>query len=402
MKKRLFSALSALILCFIFVMPAFAIMPRNTHIVDNVNIFSDSEFNELEGYALSLEEEYGYFVMFCLTDVEGDGATYEFGQTTLESNSYCDNGIALTHNIKENVFSFNFIGEAEEVLSEDIQNKLWGAYNETETYYDGVIAYFDSVDAALKSAGVTNEPLSENVTLDPNLPTERLLPLVVDKAELLTDAQETELITRLTEISDKYELDLAVLTVNSFEGKSPEAFADDFYDYNGYGRGENADGALLVYKPGAEGDRRLQISTCGKAIDALNDSRINSVINDIKQYFIDEDYLGGFMAFSDECESAFEMRFNPSVSLFWIPVCLIIGFVISFGIMKASTSSLKSVRHKADAGDYASSVNIIDRSDVFLYRNVDKVRIQSESSSSGSSTHTSSSGRTHGGGGASF
>ena len=124
MKKRLFSALSALIFCFIFVMPAFAITPRNTHIVDNVNIFSDSEFNELEGYALSLEEEYGYFVMFCLTDVEGDGATYEFGQTTLESNSYCDNGIALTHNIKENVFSFNFIGEAEEVLSEDIQNKL--------------------------------------------------------------------------------------------------------------------------------------------------------------------------------------------------------------------------------------------------------------------------------------
>lgn len=402
MKKRLFSALSALILCFLFVMPAFAITPRNPHIIDNLNIFSDSEFNELEGYALSLEEEYGYFVMFCLTDVEGEGATYDFGQTTLESNSYCDNGVALTHNTKENVFSFNFIGEADEVLTEDIQNELWGAYNETETYFDGVIAYFDSVDAALKSAGVTNVPVSENVTIDPNLPTERLLPLVVDKAELLTDAQEAELITRLTEISDRFEIDLAVITVNSFEGKSPEAFADDFYDYNGYGRGEDADGALLVYKPGAEGDRRLQISTCGKAINALNDAKINSVINNIKQYFIDEDYLSGFMAFSDECESTFEMGFEPSVSPFWIPVCLIIGFVISFAIMKVSTSSLKSVRHKVDASDYASSVNIIDRSDVFLYRNVDKVRIQSESSSSGSSTHTSSSGRTHGGGGSSF
>ena len=52
---------------------------------------------------------------------------------------------------------------------------------------------------------------------------------------------------------------LAVVTVNSLEGKTAEAYADDYYDYNGYGYGENDDGLFASGKHGRKrvGDHNL-------------------------------------------------------------------------------------------------------------------------------------------------
>lgn len=412
MKKRIIAVMFSLMLCLLSVMPAFAITQGPLHIIDDMNVFTNDEFNELEGLAVDIESEYGYCVMYCVTDQVQEGQTYEYCEAQYTKNAQAQNGIVLTHNTKDKKYAFYVSEESETVFTDGIQDTLWEAYNEKESYFDGVVAYLEAAEDVLKTAGVsapvTNRPSANagaEVTVDPNLPTERLLPLVVDNANLLSDSEEKALTERLEAISDRFELDLAVVTVNDFGGKTPEAFADDFYDYNGYGRGENADGALLVYKPGQQGDRRLQISTCGKAIEAFSDADISNTIDSLKNYIIDGDYIGAFQAFADRSEYEFEKKFEPSVSVFWIPVCLIIGFIVSFVIMKIATSSLKSIRRKVDAADYASNVSVTNRSDTFLYRNVSKTPIPRESSSSGGSggsTHTSSSGRSHGGGGSSF
>ena len=404
MKKRILSFLFAVIICLFSVLPAFAIIERPLHIFDESNIFTEEEFNELEADACAIEEKYGCTVMYCVTDSVGEGGTYEYCEALFKMQGDPENGILLIHNTGDRKYTFCVGKKSEPIFPEDVQdNVLWKAYNEPKSYFDSVKAYLDAVKKQLKAAGVSAPADSTTVTVDPNLPQERLLPLVVDQADLLSDEEEKQLVARLEEISDRFVLDLAVVTVTDFGGKTPEDFADDFYDYNGYGRGEDADGALIVYKPGAAGQRRLQISTCGKAIDALTDAKIDSILNGIKDYFINEDYIGGFNAFADQCDDAFEIEFNPSVSPFWIPICLIIGFVIAFAITKIRTNSLKSVRKKVDASDYATGVAVTDRSDVFLYRNVSKTPIPKDTGSGGgSSTHTSSSGRSHGGGGASF
>ena len=404
MKKRILSFLFAVIICLFSVLPAFAIIERPLHIFDESNIFTEEEFNELEADDCAIEEKYGCTVMYCVTDSVGEGGTYEYCEALFKMQGDPENGILLIHNTGDRKYTFCVGKKSEPIFPEDVQdNVLWKAYNEPKSYFDSVKAYLDAVKKQLKAAGVSAPADSTTVTVDPNLPQERLLPLVVDQADLLSDEEEKQLVARLEEISDRFVLDLAVVTVTDFGGKTPEAFADDFYDYNGYGRGEDADGALIVYKPGAAGQRRLQISTCGKAIDALTDAKIDSILNGIKDYFINEDYIGGFNAFADQCDDAFEIEFNPSVSPFWIPICLIIGFVIAFAITKIRTNSLKSVRKKVDASDYATGVAVTDRSDVFLYRNVSKTPIPKDTGSGGgSSTHTSSSGRSHGGGGASF
>ncbi|MGN1443641.1 MAG: TPM domain-containing protein [Acutalibacteraceae bacterium] len=409
MKKRIIAVVFSLMLCLLSLMPAFAIVERPLHIFDENGIFTAEEFNELEDMATDIESEYGYCVMYCVTDQVQEGQTYEYCEAQYTKKAQEKSGIMLTHDSENKKYALYVSEDAETVFTDGIQDTLGEAYNNAETYYDGVVAYLEAAEFVLKtsavSASVTEKPsknASGDVTVDPNLPTERLLPLVVDQANLLSDEEEKQLIARLEEISDRFDLDLAVVTVTDFGGKTPEAFADDFYDYNGYGRGENADGALLVYKPGEQGDRRLQISTCGKAIEAFSDADISNTLDSLKSYIIDGDYIGAFQAFADRSEYEFEKKFEPSVSVFWIPVCLIIGFIAAFVIMKIATSSLKSVRHKVDAGDYASNVTVTNRSDTFLYRNVSKTPIPKESSSSGSSTHTSSSGSTHGGGGSSF
>ena len=72
------------------------------------------------------------------------------------------------------------------------------------------------------------------------------MPRLVDGADLLTDSEEITLLSMLGEISERQMLDVVIVTTNTLEGKSPMAYADDFYDYNGYGFGASYDGVLLL------------------------------------------------------------------------------------------------------------------------------------------------------------
>ena len=73
----------------------------------------------------------------------------------------------------------------------------------------------------------------------------------------------------LDEITEAKQCTVAVVTVNSLEGKSATAFADDFYDYNGYGYGPGDDGIMLVVSPG---DRTWAITDFGKSTDMMRDN----------------------------------------------------------------------------------------------------------------------------------
>ena len=71
-------------------------------------------------------------------------------------------------------------------------------------------------------------------------------PRLVDRADLLSELEEEELEARLDEISERQQADVVVVTVNSLDGKSAQDYADDFYDYNGYGIGTDKSGILLL------------------------------------------------------------------------------------------------------------------------------------------------------------
>ncbi|MEI3339177.1 MAG: TPM domain-containing protein [Eubacterium sp.] len=60
---------------------------------------------------------------------------------------------------------------------------------------------------------------------------------LVDEADLMTSEEEARVMEKLDEVSALREFDVVVVTVNSTGQKTPQEFADDFYDAYGYGYG---------------------------------------------------------------------------------------------------------------------------------------------------------------------
>ena len=238
------------------------------------------------------------------------------------------------------------------------------------------------------------------------------LPRLVDNADLVTDSEESALISKLDEISERQQVDIVIVTADSLDGKTPVEYADDFYDYNGYGIGSGRDGVLLLVSMEYSD---WWMSTCGYGITAITDAGIEYISDEFVPYLSSGDYLEAFTAYADLCDEFFGQALSGQpYDIGHMPkgtfgfaknllVALIIGFVVALiatGVMKGK---LKTVRSQSAARNYikANSMNITENRDFYLYSHVNRTARPKETHG-GSGTHTSSSGSTHGGGGGKF
>lgn len=239
--------------------------------------------------------------------------------------------------------------------------------------------------------------------------------LLVDEADLLTDEQEMTVLKELETVSADTGMDVAVLTVESIGDKSPMEYADDYFDYNGYGQGPDRSGVILLI---AMESRDWYISTRGRAIDCLNDSQISEIGSGMN--LSSGDYEGAFLFYAGDVKYDYELLlyteeqnalnggrgpFNPVPK---IVISLIVGLIAGLIYRGVLKGQLKSVRANGGAMDYTrkDSFEVSEQRDIFLYSTTSKTAkpepSSSSSSSSHTSTHTSSSGATHGGGGGKF
>lgn len=239
---------------------------------------------------------------------------------------------------------------------------------------------------------------------------------VVDNADLLTQTEENELSEKLQDISEELQFDVVVVTTNSTGSKTATEYADDYFDYNGYGRGSNNDGALFLVDMG---DRKWAISTSGYGIEAIVDSALNDMEEEIVPYLKSGDYDGAFNEFADltydivndakngksysnSTTSTTKNHKNIGTNLI---VAFSIGAGISLIIILVYRSKLKPVKFQKEAKEYIvpGSFNLRRSDDVFLYFNITKVPIPKNNDSDDSgSFHSSSSGSSHGGSSGSF
>lgn len=243
-------------------------------------------------------------------------------------------------------------------------------------------------------------------------------PNVVDRAELLTEEEENSLAATMKEISDRQSCELVVVTIPSEErgGKSMMAYADDYFDYNGYGIGNEHSGVLLLVSMKEDGHGDYWISTSGYGITALTDAGIDYIGESFVPYLKEKEYEKAFNDFALNCDTFIEQARTgkpydtgnmPKGPLPWarnIAISLGVGLVVAFVIVSSMKAKLKTVQLAKSATNYVKdgSMHVTESKDIFLYRNVSRVAKPKESSGGGSSTHTSSSGRSHGGGGGSF
>lgn len=238
-------------------------------------------------------------------------------------------------------------------------------------------------------------------------------PRLADDADLLTYSEKTSLLLLLDTISEKQEMDIVVVTTDSLEGYTPMEFADDFFDYNGYGYGENKDGILLLV---SMEDNDWYISTKGYGITAVTDAGREYMSQQFLPYLSDGDYAKAFSTFAQQCDEFIAMAKagdpfdvdnlpkEPFKIWFNVLIALGIGFVFAVIVVLYMKGKLKSVRFQPAASSYVrnGSMNITQSGDFFLYSHLDRRARPKDNDSGGSSTHTSSSGSTHGGGGGKF
>ena len=75
--------------------------------------------------------------------------------------------------------------------------------------------------------------------------TDATAPRVADYADIFTDEEEAAILQAIGTQSARGGADIVVVTDSSSYGMSHREYADDFYDYNGYGFGKDSDGIVL-------------------------------------------------------------------------------------------------------------------------------------------------------------
>ena len=221
-----------------------------------------------------------------------------------------------------------------------------------------------------------------------------------DEAGLITDSDQShELEYRMLIISQNYQMEVAILTVNSLNGKTATAYADNYYDSHGYGWGNNHSGLLLLI---AMDEREWAVSTCGNAIDAVTKDEIDYIFSDVSGYLSDGRYYEAFDTFLDSIESEYiyyidEIVFDASDVIVILGISLLIGAIVGGIAILIMRSRMNTAKQQSGAGSYMvnNSYDLYRCQDIFLYSKTTKTR-RSENSS-GNRTHTSSSGRSHGG-----
>lgn len=231
-------------------------------------------------------------------------------------------------------------------------------------------------------------------------------PKVVDDANLLTEDAYNRLSERAEEIAERYNMDVVIVTINDMNGDDAESFADDYFDYNGYGLGSHYSGVLFLV---CMGTHDWHVSTCGYAIRAYNRYAMSDTRNEVITYLSSGDYEEAFdcwLSIVEKYYEAYELgddtvyKGAPNYGKMLI-ISGAFGLVVALIVILIMRSTMNSAKARNDASEYlkCGSYRLTTQRDIFLYSRVMKTRKPSDSDGS---THTSSSGRCHGGGGGKF
>lgn len=412
MKQRILALLLGLILITSLTVPALAENRNGVYILDEKEYLSEAEYQFFQIQALELSDMLDMDILYVLTydqELEVVARSLNLGSRP--------NQIMLIDNGQDRAFIL--FGTAEKLTEADVQ-KLDDAYSLQPTYVEGITAYLSTAEeliTELNEAGAFEEKIEPDVKL----------PRMVDHANLLNGAEKAHLLLLLDEISQRQQLDVVVVTVDSLDGKTPMNYADDFYDNNGYGFGENHDGILLLV---SMEDRDWWISTTGYGITAFTDAGLEYIGNRVVPKLSNGRYGKAFEIFAEKCDAFITQARtgepydvgNMPKTPFRFGWCLVISVVI--GLFTAACviwylqRQLETVHAQTDARNYTRSCApmLTTNKDIYLYSTMssrpklkpeDFCQDRSRSSfgggfSGGSSTHRSSSGRFHGGRGGKF
>lgn len=139
MTKKIFAIIVAVMLCLSVAVSASA--DTMTYVYDPDYNLTDSEIAELHGYAESVEEDYGYSVIFCIVSDCGEMTCAEYAADAYISFTDAENAIVFVHNTDEGVYDYYLEGDAA-ALDEALIDIMWNAYASNDSYFGGLSSFY--------------------------------------------------------------------------------------------------------------------------------------------------------------------------------------------------------------------------------------------------------------------
>ena len=206
--------------------------------------------------------------------------------------------------------------------------------------------------------------------------------IVMDDADLLSQAEEQALAQKLMEVGTAYNAQIIVATVASADGKDPDDLVNELYDSMNFGFGETRDGVLLLV---CMDPREYRILSNGYAGDAIDPGVIDTIGDAIVSDLSEGDYADAFEIFADKCGYYLNGYLNgiPFKTGRNLVIALVVGLVLALIVTSALKVQLKSVRKQDQANSYVrdGSMQLTLSNDIFLYRNVTRTKKESSNSS---------------------
>ena len=440
MKSKEIKVLSLIIIiCLCLSVTAYADFSYENYLLDPEELDAYGDVNGLNAKAEELSNAYGIVISVAVIDDKGQAEPDALADELYMEAFGGYDGILLLYFDNQLEGYVATYGKASKLFGDTESKQLIDAFDSRQYYGECVFAYLSAAERILGEkvdsgelivAGKNGIDAEQAAAENPDavvtdtaigadaIPEQRQQPRLVDNANLLNSDEKSELTAKLDEISERQMLDVALVTMPNFSGKEPQAFADDFFDYEGYGFGEDDDGILFAIDME---NRKWAISTYGYAITAFTDNGLIYLTDEFLPYLSSGEYYTAFSKYAELCDELITMARsgepydkaeNGTDASFWInliPFSLIIGFIVSLFSAKRHKAKLLNVQNQIAAEDYtrSGSRQLYCSEDTYLNTNVTRRKLEKErngnsSSSGGSSVHTSSSGRSHGGSSGSF
>ena len=398
------------------------------------NALTEKQASHLQTLYQAIRDAYGIEALFVINyDYTGGDAFSEYVTGYLDDNRQTDDAVIFA--VSSDSFRLNTRGKAGEWIENEDLNTLYDAISEADEngeQYSAAVSFYDALNtllaerSGLPAADADFTEVREILPGSVPIPDE-ISPVrgdrLVDQADLLSPEDEAALQEKLDRISEEMQFDVVIVTCEHIGNRTPMEFADDYFDYNGFGYGENYDGVALLI---SMAERDWWISTCGYGETALSDDYFLNRIDpsDFTYNLKNGNYAKSFNFFADIVQAfvteaktnepysehhRYHLASSMRTGLIW---SAIIGLVVAaFTTYYQYNNYTGSVHTRGEANEYmVDGVHLSEQDDRFLYSKVYREKRPeptSSSSSSGSShhssgSHTSSSGRSHGGGGGKF
>ena len=244
---------------------------------------------------------------------------------------------------------------------------------------------------------------------------------VFDYSDVISAPDEALLEATIEALREETKLDWVILTVDDAGGRSSRQVADQFYLENGFGVGSDYSGALFLID---FDNGEIYISTCGKGIDYITDSRREAIFDQCFDEVVDGNYISAALTFLEEGEAYVEAgvpqdhyyvdeetgevtQYRGGLSPFSVVLFAVVSAVIAL-IFRFGVTRGYSIKGNSYVYPFASKSNIalLNKNDVFQNKFVSTRRIPRSNTNGGGGFSGSSGGgggsRVHHSGGRSF